>query len=206
MFRGLLPKEYHFYDAFNRHIKISREIADELLEMTKSNNIDIHVKKIFELERDADKIVQECTESLHKTFITPIERSDIFLLVKRIDDIADNVKTAVSRLKLYEITEIRSEAVQIAEVLVEATRKLEESINNLKDFHDIEKIKQNCIIVHKLENKADDILRNAISRLFKETDPILVIKWKEVFERLEKAVDRCEDLANVIEGILIDNA
>ncbi len=207
MLSALLPKEFKFFDFFESHMVITKEICAELKNLTlHPEKLEESAKKISKLEHDADDIIHICTEALHKTFITPIERTDIFALIKQMDDIADNIKTAVSRMKLYEINDMREEAVQMADILIIATNELEIAIKGLRNMKKPDIIKEKCNAIHKLEHDADDILRNSISRLFKENDTILIIKWKEVFERLEKAVDRCEGLANVIEGILIDNA
>ena len=208
MLKSLLPKEFAFFNYFEQHISITIQICKELKNLTQNSaKIADYVKSIDKLENDADTIIHTCTEALHKTFITPIERTDIFSLIKQMDDIADNINTAVNRMKLYEIDFIREEAGQMADVLIESTKYIQEALMALRHINkDSEIIKEKCSLIHKLENDADEILRQAIYRLFKESDAILVIKWKEVFERIEKAVDRCEAVANIIEGVLIDNA
>lgn len=207
MLRGILPKEFAFFDYFEKLVEINIKVSEEFLNLAKDNaNLEIHSKKIKEFELEADKVSHICTEALHKTFITPIERSDIYSLVKKLDDVTDQINFASSRLQLYEITHLRNETIDFAEVLVECSKNLATAVHALRNLHQADIIKKCCQNVHELESKADDVLKKALSDLFKEGDAIYVIKWKEIYERLEKAVDRCENIANIIEGILIDNA
>jgi uncharacterized protein len=206
-FRNILPKEYGFYGYFEEHIAITVKIAEEFLALTNDfSNFENHAKKIHELEADADVINHTCIDALHRTFITPIERTDIFDLIKRMDDIADFIDSAAARISLYDIKFIRTEAKELANILVLTTKELEIAVKGLRHLKESDLIKDKCKNVHELENTADDIQKQAISNLFKENDAMNLIKWKEIFDRLEKAVDRCESLANIIEGVLIDNA
>ncbi len=127
------------------------------------------------------------------------------MLIKRLDDIVDSVDAAMSRLALYELTEMRAEAVQLAEVLLKAVEEIAGALKGLRNLKNSEAISKRLIAVHRLENEGDAVLRNALMRLFQEDDrPALIIKWKEIFERLEKATDRCEEVANLIEKIVIE--
>ncbi len=155
------------------------------------------------MEHQTDEITHRCIEALHKTFITPIERTDIQHLIKRLDDIIDCIDGAASRIAMYDLDFVRPEAVEMAHVLLQATREIELALKALRDKKNVDFIRQQCIKIYDLENKGDEIQRKAILRLFKEGEPILIIKWKEIFERLEMAVDRCEDVGNIIEGVVI---
>jgi len=204
MFRGILPKEFNFYDYFERHIAVTVKAATELMLLASDNaNIESCARRIKELELQADDITHKCTEALHKTFITPIERTDIHSLIKILDDIVDNIDSAVQRIGLYEITEIRSETKMFAEILVKTTQEIELALKGLRDIKNSEYISARCRTIHQLESEADMVLRSAIVRLFKENKPIEAIMWKEIFERMEKAVDKCEAVANIIEGVVI---
>lgn len=207
MFKSILPKEYNFYDYFEKHIAISKAISEILIQLSEGK-IDLEncSKQIREMENQADRITHECTEALHKTFITPIERTDIFTLIKRLDDIADNMESAVSRMALYEVKEIRPETREVADILVSQINALEIAIKGLRNIKNGEAIKEQCIRVRELESIGDKAFRRGLQRLFRETDAVVIIKWKEILERFEKAIDRCEDVANVIESVLIDNA
>jgi hypothetical protein len=207
MFRGLLPKEICFFDYFEQHAGMMIEACKEFQALAEGKVVDhaTQASRIKEIEHQADNLTHRCIEELNKTFITPIDRVDIHQLIKHLDDIIDSVDACTSRIALYELTEMRSEAVQLAEVLLEAATEIEVALKGLRHLGNAALIKEKLIRIHKLENDGDAILRAALSRLFKEEDrPILVMKWKEVFERLEKATDRCEEVANIIEKIVIE--
>lgn len=206
MFRGILPKETSFFDCFEQISVLAIECCHELLALTAgSGDIAAHVNRIKEIEKDADKITHKCTDALHSTFITPMDRSHIHSLIKRLDDIIDSVDSTTARMLLYELTEMRPEARQLAEVLVKATTEIAEAVKLLRNLKHPEGINEHLLRVYKLENEGDAILRSALSRIFKEeTDAVKVIKWKEIFERLERATDRCEAVASIIHGIVIE--
>jgi uncharacterized protein len=206
MFKRLLPRETQFFDFFEQHIHLTNEACQVLLALVSSTtDITSKVKRIQEIERLTDDIAHHCIEALHKTFITPIDRAEIHRLISRMDDIIDSVDAATSRIAMYEITEFRSDARLLAEVLVRATSDLALALKGLRDMKHAESIRKNCQTIYHLENEGDTILRAALAQLFKEADqPILVIKWREIYQRLERAIDRCEDVANIIEGIVIE--
>ncbi len=206
MLRSILPKEFGFFDFFEQHIAVTIKACQEFQKLTStSGDSEGSMQRIKDLEHEADEITHRCMEALQKTFITPIERSDIQILTKRLDDIIDSVDGATSRIHLYGISEIRPEAKELADILVSATSEIQQALKALRNMKNAESIKQKCIAVHGYENKGDDILRSALLRLFKENDAMLVIKWKEIYERLEKAIDRCEDVADIIEGVVISS-
>lgn len=207
MFRGILPKEYAFFDYFDQLISIDKQISILFLTMVnhESGRVEIS-RQIKDLERHADKLSRSCTDLLYKTFITPIERNDIFTLVKRLDDLASQMNAAAFRMSAYDVTDIRFEAVEFATIIQSCIEALISAVMDLRKMKNKHQILDNCKRVHDLENQADEILRSAISRLFKEGEVLLLIKWKEIFERLEKAVDRCEDIAATIEAILIEHS
>lgn len=206
MFRNFLPREVSFFDFFEKHIALTIEGCRELVALTNDGDeIPAFAERIKAIEHKTDGITHECIEALHRTFITPMDRSDIHRLIRRLDDIIDFVDAAAIRIKLYDLKEIRHEAQKQAEILVQATVEIGEALKLLRNMNNAEKIKERCIAISTLENKCDVVLHEALVRLFREeTDPILIIKWKEIFERLEKAADRCEDVANIIEGVMIE--
>ncbi len=204
MLKKLLPTDNRFYDFFENHARVAIEVCRQLQSMARENrDIPAYVVRIHELENDADQVTHRCIEALHQTFITPLERTDIHQLIKRLDDIVDAIDSATSRIELYGIREMRSEALDMADVLVACLAELSESLVEMRSLKNVEKIKRHCQVIHDLESKGDRILRSALIRLFRENDAMLIIKWKEIFERLEKAVDRCESTADIIEGIVI---
>ncbi len=207
MFRGILPKEYAFFDYFDQLISLDKQIS--ILFLTLMNNEEGRMelsKQIRDLERHSDKLARNCTDLLYKTFITPIDRNDIYTLVKRLDDFADQINAAAFRISAYDVTDIRYEAVEFATIIQSCIEELIIAVKELRKIRNKNQILESCKRVHDLENQADEILRGAISRLFKEGEVLLLIKWKEIFERLEKAVDRCEDIASTIETILIEHS
>jgi len=206
MFRRFLPKETGFFDFFDQHIDLTIKGCKDLVTLLSGEaNVLSQAARIKQVEHDTDNITHRCIEALHKTFITPIDRQDIHLLIKRLDDIIDSVDTAASRIVLYEIVDMRYEAKDLASLLVRATTEIGQALKNLRNTKKAEAINEKCIAIYQLENDADVILRGALARLFKEeTEAALIIKWKEIYEHLEKASDRCEDVANIIQGVLIE--
>jgi uncharacterized protein len=206
MFGKLLPKDISFYEFFDQIAVLSSETSKQFLSLASgTENIKNKVLRIKELEHEADTLTHRCVKALHQTFITPIDRNDIMNLIKSMDDIIDCIDGAAARIQLYEITEMRIEAKELADVLVRASSELEQTLKFMRNMKNASAISEKCIQIHLLENEADGIHRNALSRLFKEDiSPIMVIKWKEILEFLEKATDCCEDVANIIEGIMIE--
>lgn len=208
MFKRLLPRETSFFDFFERHAATTANGCREFLELVRSaDNIDARARRIKELEHEADSITHECVEALHTTFITPMERDDIHRLIARMDDIMDYVETAADQWALYRLARSAPEVEDLARVLVRAAEEIEQAVHGLRDMKHAEAVTLRCIDINRLENEADQILRKAMARLFdEEKDPVVIIKWKEIYEHIEMATDRCEDVANIIEGVVLENA
>ena len=206
MFSRLLPKKVCFFEYFEQHAEMMIKTCEAFLVLAEGNvDAPTQAARIKEIEHQADDLTHKCIEELNKTFITPIDRVDIHQLIKRLDDVVDSVDACTSRIALYELAEMRPEARQLAEVLLAAANRISDAVKGLRHLQHVDEIKGHLIYIHQMENEGDTILRAALTRLFKEeTDPILVIKWKEIFERLEKATDRCEEVANIIEKIVIE--
>ena len=209
MFGRLLPKETSFFDFFEQHTALTVAGTKEFVQMVASGaNIDAKARRIKEIEHETDVITHRCVEALHRTFITPIERDDIHRLITRMDDVMDFVEAASERIALYELKEMTEEVKDLADVLARAAAELHEACKLLRNLKNPSLILQKCVDINRLENEGDAILRRAVAKLFKEkaNDPIYVIKWKEIYENLENATDRCEDVANIIEGVVLENA
>jgi predicted phosphate transport protein (TIGR00153 family) len=206
LFRRLLPKETDFFDYFEQHSKLTVEACKEFQALTsKGADLAARASRIKDIEHEADDLTHRCIESLHKTFITPFDRGDIHSLIKRLDDIIDSVDAVASRMVLYDIKDMRAEAQALADVLVRASAELEQAVRHLRHLKFSDLVKEKCIAIHNLENEGDTILRSALARLFaEERDAALIIKWKELYERLERATDRCEEVANILEGVLLE--
>jgi uncharacterized protein len=207
MFRRLLPQETSFFDFFEAHSKLSIEACKELhaIAVNPSELVN-RANRIKEIEHLADDVTHKCIDALHRTFITPLDRADIHQLIKRLDDVVDSVDSAASRMMLYELTDMRPEMRRFTEALVKATTEIEVAVHSLRKLNSASTaIEKSCVAIHEAENEGDQILREALVRLFKEEkNAVLVIKWKEIYERLEKATDRCEAVANIIEGVAIE--
>ncbi len=208
MLRRLLPREEDFFTLFERHAALTVEGAKQFTTLVAGGqNVRALAARIKEIEHETDVITHTCVERLHTTFITPIDRDDIHRLITRMDDVMDYIESASERIALYDLHEMTSEVRDLASVLVRATEAVARAVAGLRDLKRSQTVLQHCIEVNRLENEGDEILRNAVAELFKTAnDPLLVMKWKEVYEALENATDRCEDVANIIEGVVLEHA
>lgn len=208
MLRRLLPREEDFFGLFERHAALTVEGAQEMQRLVQGGqNTRVLAARIKEIEHETDVITHACVERLHKTFITPFDRDDIHRLITRMDDVMDYIEAAAISVMLYELVDMTTPARELADVLVRSTEAVAIAVGGLKKVKQSDVILKACIEVNRLENEGDEILRNALADLFRgATDPLLVLKWKEVYEALENATDRCEDVANIIEGVVLEHA
>jgi predicted phosphate transport protein (TIGR00153 family) len=208
MFGRFLPRETSFFDFFEEHAALTIEGTKEFLSMvTTGANIPAKCRRISDIEHETDTITHRCVEALHKTFITPIDRDQIHRLITRMDDIMDYVEAAAERIELYELTTMTADCRDLADALHRAAQQVEGAVRGLRTLKEPQATLKLCIDINRLENETDAILRRSVARLFKdEKDPILVIKWKEIYENLESAADRCEDVANIIEGVILEHS
>ena len=208
MFGRFLPRETSFYDFFEQHAQLTVEGCKEFLSLvTTGANIVTKAKRVADIEHETDVITHRCVEALHKTFITPIDRDQIHRLITRMDDIMDFVEAAAERISLYELTIMTADARDLADVLCRSAIEVEQALRGLRNLKNPMEMLKTCIVINRLENEADQVMRRAVARLFKEEQDIrMVIKWKEIYESLEMATDRCEDVANIIEGVILEHA
>lgn len=208
MFGRFLPRDTSFFDFFEQHSALTLESAKQFATIAHTGaNIGAAARRIKEIEHEADVVTHRCVEALHKTFITPIERGDIYRLISRMDDVVDLVEATSERIALYELTVMTDELRSLADVLVQQCEQIRPALQGLRDMKNAEPVLRACLQINKLENDSDDILRAALAKLFREErDPIAIIKWKEIYENVESATDRCEDVANTVEGIVLENA
>ncbi len=204
----LLPNDASFFGHFEQQGKKTVEGCRAFLDMVENpTNLDTGAARVKQIEHECDEITHAVVAGLHKTFITPIDRNDIYTLITRMDDIMDLVEAAADRLSLYDMRTITPEAVELARCLVQSAEHVLSAVMSIRDLGKPNGILQHCIEINRLENVADSLLRGALARLFREEkDPIEVIKWKEIYETLESATDRCEDVANIIEGVVLENS
>ena len=205
---SLIPKEMVFFDLFEEAARNAHEGACALLDLLNDfRDVPAKVKKIKDIEHAGDKITHTTIEKLNQTLITPLDREDIHELICRIDDILDLIDTAVARMHLYKIKEPTDDAKALARVLVDATKIITDLLPKMRSMKLSSSLLQHCIEIHTKENEGDRIEQHALAALFENGhDPIFIIKWKDIYEELEAATDRCEDVANVIEGIVLKNA
>jgi uncharacterized protein len=204
----LLPHDASFFTHFEQQGKKTVEGCRAFLEMVENpTQLDAKAERVKQIEHECDEITHAVVEGLHKTFITPIDRNDIYTLITRMDDIMDLVEAAADRLSLYDMKEMTKEAGDLARCLVSSAEHVLGAVSGIRTLGKPNGILEHCIEINRLENVADTILRSALARLFRdEKDPISVIKWKEIYETLESATDRCEDVANIIEGVVLENS
>ena len=209
MFGRLLPKEGRFFDLFNAHAAQVVRAAHELSALMQNfENREVHARAIDEAEHAADRITAEAIRLLHKTFITPLDRDHIHQLVNAMDDICDLIQDTTETLTLYDIRKITPEAAQLADIAVKCAERVQEVVALLPRQDDnIDALTKTCEEIDRLESDADRVLRSAMSRLFREEQDVReLIKLKEIYELLEAVTDRCEDVANLAEGISLENA
>jgi hypothetical protein len=211
LFGKLLPREGNFFEMFNQHADRIVEAARAFSQLV-ANYSDPHLREQYNrdvdnAERAADRVTHEVNRLIHKTFITPIDRDQIHRLITRMDDIMDYVEAAAERIELYELTTMTGDVRDLADALHRAAQQVEGAVRGLRTLKEPQATLKLCIDINRLENETDAILRRSVARLFKdEKDPILVIKWKEIYENLESAADRCEDVANIIEGVILEHS
>jgi predicted phosphate transport protein (TIGR00153 family) len=205
---GFFPKSNQFFDLFEKAANNILQGA-KLLEdfVSNQNGLEAKLKKIEDVEHAGDQITHDTMEMLNKTFITPLDREDIHALVSEMDDILDLIYGTANRIVLYKVPPASPDMKKVVQILVRAVEEVSKAVLRLRNLKKPEMILAQCIEINRLENEADDALRLAISNLFdREKDAIKVIKEKEILETLENATDRCEDVANVLEGIVLKNA
>jgi len=206
---GLFPKTPQFFDLFEKAANTILQGA-RLLEdfFADANNLEKKLKTIEDCEHAGDQITHDTVEMLNKTFITPIDREDIHGLITEMDDILDLIYGTANRVVLYKVPPAGADMKKVVEILVKAVEEVSKAVLRLRDMaKKPELILAQCIEINRLENEADEALRRAISNLFdREKDAIKLIKEKEILETLENATDRCEDVANTLEAIVLKNA
>ena len=204
----LFPKEEKFFDMFENGSRTVLEGARLLSDLiTNYTDVVEKSKRIKEIEHEGDKITHDTVTKLNNTFITPFDREDIYSLICKMDDVLDFIDAVSSRMILYKIKSPTDEAHALMDVLLKSVEEMDKAIRELRNIKKPEAILKYCVEINTLENKGDVILRDAVAKLFDDgTNPIDVIKWKEIYENLETAIDRCEDVANVIEGAVLKNA
>lgn len=201
----LIPKEEKFFDLFEELASKIEEGARLFLAMAESYNYsEENIARLKEIEHEADSITHTTYEKMHKTFLTPLDREDIYDLVNKMDSIIDMIEAAAMRMRLYKVKEPAEATIELGKILVQCVGKIKTVVRALRDMKNATMILGACVEINTLENEGDAVLRATIANLFeREKDIFELIKWKEIFERLEEAIDVCEDVSNIVEGIVL---
>jgi len=202
----LLPREEKFFDLFSASSERVLESAQKLVAMLENYaNIEQQASDILDVERAGDRITHEIMDMLNKTFVTPLEREDIYALARALDDVMDAIEETADRMVLYKIPEPTPQALEMAHFLVKASDQIRMAIASLSDVRDLEKVMEPCEAIHDWERAGDRACRDGLAALFNQPDlsPIEIIKWREIYEHLEAALDNCEDVADIIEDIVV---
>jgi len=208
MLGRLMPREGRFFDIFNAHAARIVEGSKELVGMIgQFSELEAHAQRIDAVERAADKLTHECITLLHKTFITPFDRDQIHQLITRMDDILDLIQDVAESVALYDLRKVTPEAKQLAEICQMCCDRVQAIIALLPDLSRSDAIFKCSDEIDRLESDADRVMRSALSKLFREENDIKqVMKLRAVYELLESITDRCEDVANIVEGIVLENS
>ena len=208
MFGRLLPKEGRFFDLFNAHAAQIVRAAHELAALMQNyEEREQHARVIDDAEHAADRITAETIRLLHKTFITPLDRDHIHQLVNAMDDICDLIQDTTETLTLYDIRAITPETQRLSDIAVKCCERVKDVVELLgKQDGNFEALLKTCEEIDRLESDADRVMRSAMSKLFREEQDVReIIKMKEIYELLEAVTDRCLDVANLAEGISLEN-
>jgi len=209
IFQFLVPKDTKFFPLFDQASNLLVVLAETLHEAVNlpKEEREEYFKKIEELENKIEVVTHKTQLELSRNFITPFDREDIHSLIKAIDNVADNMHGAASRMRLYQVEKITKSIRKLTEINLEACQIIKVGVNELKDLKDHKVIKETCKRINKLESKADVVFDKAVADIFEnESDAIKVIKYKEVLSALEMASDRCKSVSNVLEQISVKHS
>jgi len=200
---NFLPREEQYFALFSRMTSYIYDASRVLVEMVndREGNYEEHARRIKAIEHECDELTHTVSTRLNKSFITPFDREDIYLMSSALDDIVDLIDDSALTMVMYGVRESTVHARNLADVIQRMAVELHEIVKTLERPNGIA---PRLVELHRLENEGDDIYHKAIAELFQNaTDPLIVIKWKDIYEKLESAVDRCEYVANIIESVII---
>ncbi|MBA7612360.1 hypothetical protein ES703_19596 [subsurface metagenome] len=203
-----IPREEKFFDLFQASAQNMVEAAKKLKEMVDSwEHVEGRVGEITELEHQGDTITHEIMGRVHRTFVTPFDREDIVQLAHVLDDVVDFIHAAADAMLLYKVDRPGPRAKELADIIVQATEEVERVMPQLRKRIVLSQVLKRCVEINRLENVADRIYRSAMAELFADsTDIAHIIKWREIYAHMESATDRCEDVADVLEGVALKHA
>jgi len=212
MFGRFMPQEGRFFELFNLHANEIVAAGKELVSLMRAlgegaTDLRDHANAIDAIEKRGDDYARETIQLLHKTFITPLDREEIHHLISSLDDVLDLMQDAAESVSLYDIKAVTPEATQLAEICLQCCERVKSGVALLSNMQNAATILKICDEIDHLESDADRVMRSAISKLFRtERDAVKLIKLKAIYELLETVTDRCEDVAKVMQGIVIENA
>jgi len=202
---SFMPKEERFFELFSSQAQNIVKGAGLLVDLVRDQSRASDLRNEIEaVEHEGDITTHEIADRLNRTFITPFDHEDIHDLASRLDDVLDNIEATADRMFLYEAGPAGPEMVSLADVLSDATKALERAVEGLNDVNrNARRILDHCIEIHRLENMGDEQSRLALAGLFKGSDALHALKWKEIYDHVENAIDKCEDVASILEGIVV---
>ncbi|MBP6483155.1 MAG: DUF47 domain-containing protein [Rhodoferax sp.] len=214
LFGKLLPREGNFFEMFNQHADRIVEAAQAFSKLVANySDLDLRAKynqEVDNAERAADRVTHDCNKAIHITFITPIDREQIHSLINTMDDVADLIQDSAETMALYDVHHMTEEITRLTDLSVKCCERLRDAVKllgHIADPQTAEAALKTCEEIDKLESDADRVMRTAMSKLFREEPDVReVIKLKAIYELLETITDKCEDVANVIEGIILENS
>ena len=208
MIFNLFPREFSFFTLFNEQVNYAVDAARHFKEITAKGEVDhAAYEKIQHLEHKGDDAAHAIIDQLNKTFIAPFDREDIHGLAIRIDDIIDIINSIVNRLRIYKISGVNKRLVEFAAVIEDSVHAVARAVNGLNNTKNSKAIQEACVEVNRLENVGDSMRDDFLAELFEiEKDPITVIKWKEIYQDAETVLDICEDVAHIVDSILVKHA
>jgi uncharacterized protein Yka (UPF0111/DUF47 family) len=208
MLKFLMPREDRFFQLFDDLAACTVEASSVFVAMLEHfGDAPAKARRLHEIEHHADEITHTAMELLHRTFVTPFDRDQIHSLIVRLDDVVDVTDSASRRMMLYGIEAPTPELIEMSKVLHHATLEIVKAVHGLRNLKDVKGIHKSCIEINKLENDGDALRDDVVARLFREeTHAIELLKWRELYEEVEIAIDLCEDVADVIVGVVLENS
>jgi len=208
MFGRLMPHEGRFFDYFKELAELIVQGSRELEAlMTSFDDVERRRFNIETIEKKGDKVTHATVDLLHRTFITPLDRDDIHQLITNMDDILDLIEDSAQSISMYDVRAVTPDAVRLAEICVGCAEKVKAAVELLPNMQNARKILEVCGEIDRLESEADHLMRTAMAKLFRDEPEVReLIKLRTIYELLEEMTDRCEDVANIIEGIVLENS
>ncbi len=205
---SLIPRSDKFFDLFDEGAANLLATAQALREMADhADQFPDHAARLKELESKGDGVAHRIMEELYLTFVTPLDREDIVALAHSVDDMVDFIEAVAAMLVVYNVHSLRPQAVDLIDLSLRSAEEVAKAVPKLRQRRELKSILYHCVEINRLENEADRILRDALAELFRDdADAVEIVKWKDIYEQLESTTDRGEDIADVLEGLVLKHA